>query len=297
MPLQPQPPPPLPPPDKDDNEDQAGIGGEAPASSICNLQEIPLVDKEWSRSRTMDDALRFSWDRWILPCHRSRLLWRCSSPRRGSLNSSTSPWHKVSKCFLNPSASIIYIKKEMQPCLKKYGLPAKAKKLVIKFFSASSSNFSMKLTEFNDRFSEINSQLLTNIAAFSLKNSFAAFESLMELAKAYPDDFDPSDLDDLIIDLNLYIDNLRADARFAQVATISELGKMMVDTSKHLSFPLVYRLLKLVLVLPIATASVERIFSAVKIVKTDLRNRIGDGFMNDCIVSFVEQEFLHAISK
>jgi hypothetical protein len=117
----------------------------------------------------------------------------------------------------------------------------------------------------------------------------------MELAKAYPDDFDPSDLDDLIINLNLYIDNVRANARFAQVATISELGKMMVDTSKLLSFPLVYRLLKLVLVFPIATASVERIFSVVKIVKTDLRNRIGDEFMNDCVVSFVEQEFLHAI--
>jgi hypothetical protein len=70
---------------------------------------------------------------------------------------------------------------------------------------------------------------------------------------------------------------------------------MMVGTNKHLSFPLVYRLLKLVLVLPIATVSVERIFSAVKIVKTDLRNRIGEGFMNDCVISFVEQEFLHAI--
>jgi hypothetical protein len=29
-----------------------------------------------------------------------------------------------------------------------------------------------------------------------------------------------------------------------------------------------------------------------KIVKTILRNRIGDGFMNDYIVCFVEQEFL-----
>ena len=32
-----------------------------------------------------------------------------------------------------------------------------------------------------------------------------------------------------------------------------------------------------------------------KIVKTDLRNRIGDEFMNDCVVCFVEQEFLDAI--
>ena len=49
------------------------------------------------------------------------------------------------------------------------------------------------------------------------------------------------------------------------------------------------------LVLPIATASMERCFSVVKIVKTDLRNRIGDEFMNDCVVCFMEQEFLDAI--
>ena len=49
------------------------------------------------------------------------------------------------------------------------------------------------------------------------------------------------------------------------------------------------------LVLPIATAPVEICFSAVKIVKTGLWNRIGDEFMNDCVVCFVEQEFLGAI--
>jgi hypothetical protein len=44
------------------------------------------------------------------------------------------------------------------------------------------------------------------------------------------------DLDDLIIELNIYIDNVRADARFAQVATISKLGKLMVDTNKKSFF-------------------------------------------------------------
>jgi hypothetical protein len=111
----------------------------------------------------------------------------------------------------------------------------------------------------------------------------------MELAKAYLDDFSPRHLDDLIIELNIYIDNMRADARFVQVATISELGKLIVDTNKNFSFPLVYRLFKLVLVLPIATALVEMCFSVVKIVKTDLRNRISDGFMNDCVICFVDQ--------
>jgi hypothetical protein len=44
------------------------------------------------------------------------------------------------------------------------------------------------------------------------------------------------DLDDLIIELNIYIDNMQPDARFAQVATISKLGKMMVDTNKKSFF-------------------------------------------------------------
>jgi hypothetical protein len=52
---------------------------------------------------------------------------------------------------------------------------------------------------------------------------------------------------------------------------------------------LIYRLLKLVLVLPNATASAERCFSALKIVKTDLRNRIGDEFLNGCLISIMEQ--------
>ena len=52
------------------------------------------------------------------------------------------------------------------------------------------------------------------------------------------------------------------------IYTISELAKLMVSTNKHMGFPLVYRLLKLVLVLPVATISVERCFSAMKIVKT-----------------------------
>jgi hypothetical protein len=110
-----------------------------------------------------------------------------------------------------------------------------------------------------------------------------------EFAKAYLDDFSPRDLDDFIIELNIYIDNMRADARFVQVATISELGKLIVDTNKIFSFPLLYRLFKLVLVLPIATTSMEMCFSVVKIMKTELRNRISDGFMNDCVICFVDQ--------
>jgi hypothetical protein len=80
--------------------------------------------------------------------------------------------------------------------------------------------------------------LLTHIVAFSPNNSFDAFKhrSLIELARAYPDDFSPGEIDGLSSDLHLYIDNVRDDARFSQLGTISELGKLMVGTINILLF-------------------------------------------------------------
>jgi len=96
----------------------------------------------------------------------------------------------------------------------------------------------LQLTEFSDRFNEVNSQLLTHIAAFNPKNSFEAFksESLMELAKSYPDDFNSTQLKDLDRELNIYIDNMRADERFADLNTISKLARLMVGTKKTFGF-------------------------------------------------------------
>ena len=51
-----------------------------------------------------------------------------------------------------------------------------------------------------------------------------------------------------------------------------------------------YRLLKLVLVLPVATATVKRIFSAMKVVKTNLRNHMGDQYMSNSLICYVEKE-------
>jgi len=49
--------------------------------------------------------------------------------------------------------------------------------------------------------------------------------------------------------------------------------------------------LKLVLLLPVATASVERAFSALNFVKNKPRNSMGDQYLNDCLVPFIEKEF------
>ena len=71
----------------------------------------------------------------------------------------------------------------------------------------------------------------------------------------------------------------------------------MVETKRSGVYPLVYRLLKLALVLPVATASVERAFSAMKIVKNRLRNRMGDQFLNDSLLVYIEKKRFKEISN
>ncbi|KAH1243591.1 Abscisic acid receptor PYL4 [Glycine max] len=69
----------------------------------------------------------------------------------------------------------------------------------------------------------------------------------------------------------------------------------MVQTEKHLVFPLVYKLIELALILPVSTASVERAFSAMKIIKSKLRNKINDVWFNDLMVCYTEREIFKSL--
>nr|AAV25019.1 hypothetical protein [Oryza sativa Japonica Group] len=65
-------------------------------------------------------------------------------------------------------------------------------------------------------------------------------------------------------------------ALFKGLNNIGELSIKLFETKKHDLYDLVYLLLKLVLILPVATASVERVFSAINLVKTKVRNSMSD---------------------
>jgi hypothetical protein len=151
--------------------------------------------------------------------------------------------------------------------------------------------------ELNRRFNEVNSELLCCMSAFSPSDQFSHYDGpkLMKLAKFYPKDFSDEDLNHLEHDLSLYLDNVLNDTRFASLDTISDLAKLMVSTRKHISYPLVYRLLKLVLTLPVATATVERSFPAMKFVKSALRNKMSDDYMSHSLICFVEKELLDQV--
>ena len=89
--------------------------------------------------------------------------------------------------------------------------------------------------------------------------------------------------------------NIRRSEEFNGCQNLSTLAQLMVQTTKHTSFPLVYRLIELALILPVATASVEQIFSAMKIIKTYLRNKVSGEWLNDLMVCYCEKEIFRSI--
>ena len=60
-------------------------------------------------------------------------------------------------------------------------------------------------------------------------------------------------------------------------------------------FLLVYRIIELALVLPVT--SVERAFSAMKTIKIDLRNRMGDEWMKDSLIVYIEKDLFSTIEN
>ncbi|XP_050154705.1 uncharacterized protein LOC126628887 [Malus sylvestris] len=121
--------------------------------------------------------------------------------------------------------------------------------------------------ELNDRFNEVNTELLLCMACLSPVNNFASFDKAksVRLAKLYSQDFDRMDLMNLPIQLDNYIHDMKMHSEFSSLRGISDLAQELVKTGRSESYMLVYKLLTLALVLPVATASVERVFSAMKI--------------------------------
>ena len=70
-----------------------------------------------------------------------------------------------------------------------------------------------------------------------------------------------------------------------------------MSTRKYETYHLIYLLVKLALTLPVVTATVERIFSAMKYIKNELRNRMRDQLMDDCLVVYIEKDLACSIDN
>ncbi|KAK9714741.1 hypothetical protein RND81_06G116300 [Saponaria officinalis] len=146
------------------------------------------------------------------------------------------------------------------------------------------------LQEIDSRFDEVSKELLICITyQFDITK-------LVRLAHFYPNEFSNVDLLHFECQLENFIEDVRHDDRFLSLKNLNELSMKLVETKKHLVHMKVYLLLKLVLLLPVATASVERAFSAMTYIKNRLRNSMGDQSLNDNLLAFVERDLFCEIS-
>ena len=95
--------------------------------------------------------------------------------------------------------------------------------------------------------------------------------------------------------LEIYIHDMQSIEDFSVFRRIEQLVKKMVKMKKNVSYPLVYSLVTLALILLVTTTTVERIFSTMNIIKNRLHNQIGDQWMNDCLVTYIEKDIFKTI--
>ncbi|XP_015168640.1 uncharacterized protein [Solanum tuberosum] len=158
----------------------------------------------------------------------------------------------------------------------------------------------LQLQELNNRFYVMTSDLLLGMASLNPVDSFANFSKsrIMKLAEYYKSEFGDNELRDLSYQFDSFIVYAReCDSKFLNLKGIKDLATMMAQTELDQTWSLVYLLVKLTLILLVATTSVERAFSSMKLIKNDLRNSIGEEFLNGCLVCKIERKIFENVSN
>ncbi|PWA59810.1 hypothetical protein CTI12_AA388100 [Artemisia annua] len=90
---------------------------------------------------------------------------------------------------------------------------------------------------------------------------------------------------------------MKENLQLSQVSTLAGLCISLVKTGKYESYSMIDRLIRLILTLPVSTATTERAFSAMKICKNRLRNKMADEFLADSLVVYIEKEIAETFSS
>ncbi|KAI5438902.1 hypothetical protein KIW84_024574 [Lathyrus oleraceus] len=198
---------------------------------------------------------------------------------------------KVIECFLGvvhvSNTSALTLKSGLESLFAKYGLSLSR----IRGQGYDGAMIDRQLQELNNHFPEVNTELLLCVACLSPRDSFSAFdkERLIRLAQFYPSEFSQVELLTLDCQLENYFLDVCSDSEFSELEGIDDLSIKLVETKKYVVYPLVYLLLKLSLILPVATTIAEKAFSAMNIIKNRMRNRMGDDWLNDCY-TYIERD-------
>ncbi|CAN6580290.1 unnamed protein product [Malus baccata var. baccata] len=162
------------------------------------------------------------------------------------------------------------------------------------------ATFIDKLAELNSRFSEEAMELLILSSALEPREAFKAFniDHICKLAeKFYSMDFTEKELHTLRCELKIYESDVPHHPVFQKMSTTSELCRGFAETKRSERYNLIDRLIRLVLTLPVSTATTERAFSAMNLIKTRRRNKMESEFLADSMVVYIEKELAEKIDS
>jgi hypothetical protein len=100
-----------------------------------------------------------------------------------------------------------------------------------------------------NRFNEVSSELLICFSCLDPRNSFSKFDmdKLARIADIYYDGFSFDDRKTVKDQLQTFIIHVRRIEEFKACYDLASLSKTMAQLERHIVFPLVYRIIELVL--------------------------------------------------
>ena len=146
-----------------------------------------------------------------------------------------------------------------------------------------------QIHELDCRFSEQSIELLT-LGSSLCSKKINIDDIVLLVEKYYPTDFTEQERNQLVCQLETFQVERINNAKLSEVATLSDLCQTLVETGKNIMYDLVERVCRLLLTLPVSTATTERGFSAMKIFKNRLRNKMSDDNLANSLVVYIEKE-------
>ncbi|XP_071687699.1 uncharacterized protein [Rutidosis leptorrhynchoides] len=112
--------------------------------------------------------------------------------------------------------------------------------------------------------------------------------SLVE--KYYPADFTEQERTRLKSEMELFNIEMQNNSKLSGASTLVEVCRGLEKTEKHENYNMLDKLIRLILTLPVSTATTERAFSGMKLCKTRHSNKMSDDFLADNLLVYIERE-------
>ncbi|XP_076930430.1 uncharacterized protein LOC143595246 [Bidens hawaiensis] len=150
------------------------------------------------------------------------------------------------------------------------------------------STLDKQLEELNSRFDENAMELLT-LSSSLVSKEIGVDKICLLVKKYYPEDFTEHEITLLQFQLQNFNFEMPTNTNLSGISSIVDLCKSIVETQKRETYYLVDRVVRLILTLPVSTATTERGFSALKIFKIRLRNKMLDEYFANSLVVYIEK--------